>query len=159
MNLRSIVHEAIASAESVEYADIANSVLARLDPADYREALAAALPTFCRSVVVSQRTDGPVRPPKAAQKLPGSWKVQAIREGWQRRLSEVYATDEGNKRLGDFTHDDLIYQASICERQAKSKLSKAKGWKGLAALMDDHGVERVRDLPAEVLMTTLGAVA
>jgi len=159
LNLRHLVQEVVQSAQSVEYADIAAEVLGRLDRKDLRAALAQALPTYVRSVGVAQRLPGAVTPPSVAPMMPGSWKVQAIREGWQRRLSEIYATTEGNKRLGDFTYEDLLHQAEICSTQAKQKLAKAKGWRALADLLAEHEVEHVRDLPAELLMTTLGAVA
>jgi hypothetical protein len=158
-NLRHLAQEVMRTSKSADYADIAAEVLAQIPPRELRAALAQSLPTFVRTVSVSQRQPGAVRPPSPAPKMPGSWKVQAIREGWQRRLSEIYSTESGNKRLGDFTRDDLLHQSAICEQQAKQKHSKAKGWRNLADLMDAERVEVVRDLPAEILMTTLGAVA
>jgi hypothetical protein len=158
-NLRHLVQEELRTAPSVEYADLVASVLEKVGPREVRAALSQALPAFVRSVTVAQRSPGAVTPPSPAPTMPGSWKVQAIREGWQRRLSEVYATEEGNKRLGDFTFEDLTYQSDLCQSQAKAKLSKAKGWRNLADLLAAEEVEHVRDLPAEVLMKTLGAVA
>lgn len=159
LNLRHLVQEVTASATSVEWADIAADVLNRIDNDDLRAALAQALPAYIRYTAVSARAPGRVTPPSTVPGLPGSWKVQGIREGWQRRKEEIYATAEGHKRLGDFTYADLLYQSGICSRQAKQKLSKAKGWRDLADLMEAEGVATVRDLPAEMLMTTLGAVA
>ena len=166
LNLRHLVREVMASAPSVEYADIAATVIARLDPTDLRAALAQALPTYVRSIGVAQRHPGAVTPPSlhptltdASGKPRLSFKVAVIADGWQRRLSEIYATAEGNKRLGDFTYADLQYQSEICSHQAKQKLSKAKGWRKLADLMEAEDVETVRDLPAEMLMKTLGSVA
>ena len=159
LNLRHLVQEVMTSAPSVEYTDIATDVLARLDRKDIRAALAQALPTYVRSIGVAQRQAGAVTPPSTAPGLPGSWKVTAIRDHWQRRLTEIYATEEGNKRLGDFTYADLQHQSEICSRQAKQKLGKAKGWRNLADLMQSEGVETVRELPAEMLMKTLGSVA
>lgn len=163
LNLRQVVQDVTRSAESLEYTDLADAVLARLDSAEYADALRQVLPSYCRDVVSAMRAPGPVRPPAPHPTLdaraPHSWKVTAIREGWQRRLSEVYATSDGNKRLGDFTYDDLAFQAEVNQRQAKQKLAKAKGWRSLADTLRDAGVDRVRDLPAETLMHTLGAVA
>lgn len=159
LNLRAIAKDAIERAESVDYHDLANVVLAALSPEQMRDALAQALPTFVRDVAGSLRHTGPVRPPSVAPRLPGTWKQNAIRDNWQRQLSDIYATPEGNKRLGDFTRDDLLHQSNLLQTQAKQKMSKAKGWRALADLLAEHEAEHVRDLPAELLMTTLGAVA
>ena len=166
LNLRHLVQEVMASAPSVEYTDITNAVLARIDARDLKAALAQALPTYVRSVAVAQRHPGAVTPPSlhptltdASGKPRLSFKVAVIADGWQRRLSEIYATAEGNKRLGDFTVADLRYQFEICSHQAKQKLSKAKGWGKLADLMESQDAETIRDLPAEMLMKTLGSVA
>lgn len=159
LNLRQSARDVVERATNVDLPSLADALLAELTPDQYRDALAQALPTFMRDVVGSLRQTGSVHPPKTTPGLPASWKVQAIRDGWQRRLSEIYATSEGNKRLGDFTHDDLIHQADLLAEQAKQKFAKAKGWRALADVLDEHGAAHVRDLPAEVLMVTLGAVA
>ena len=164
-NLRQLVRDTIRTSKSVEYADIAHTVLAAMSSEDYRAASAAMLPSYVRAVAASERTPGPVHPPMHQPTLasvglqPESWKVTSIRNNWQARKEEIYATAHENKRLGDFTYEDLIFQSNLNQGQAKKKLAKAKGWRNLADLMRAEGVETVRELPAEMLMTTLGAVA
>ena len=157
MDLRKITREVIAQADDVSVPALTVAVAARID--DEAEALKAALPAFIRSVIVSDRSSGAVKPPTVGKSLPGSWKVNAIRDGWQRHLREVYATPDGNKRVGDMTHDDLLHLASVNEDQAKRKLGKAKGWRKLADCMTEQGVAVVRDLDAQTLMVTFGSAA
>jgi hypothetical protein len=178
-NLRHLINEVSATADDLDYDALSASVLAAISADDRVDALRQALPTFVRKTLNSNRTHGPVTPPRVEEPLPvenpvrlesvspRSWKHQAVRQaptefrdGWQRRLGEIYSTANGNKRLGDFTYDDLLYQETLNGRQAKQKLAKAKGWRKLADLVaPGTGVEKVRDLPAEVLLHTLGAVA
>lgn len=158
--LRQIIRDTLASAEDVSVDAIAQAVMAQAST-DPLPALAEALPALVREVIVASRQPGRVHPPASAgvKQLPGSWKVAAIRDGWQKRLAEVYATESGNRRVGDMTYDDLLFLADLNERQAKQKLSKAKGWRDLADLLHEQGVERVRDLDAQTLMTTFGSAA
>jgi len=164
-NLRQLVRDTIRTSESVEWDVLAEAVLAGMSPKCHRAALAAMLPSYVRAVAASERTPGPVHPPMHHPTLaavglqPESWKVTAIRNNWQARKEEIYATAHENKRLGDFTYEDLIFQSDLNQGQAKKKLAKAKGWRALADLMRAEGVQTVRELPAEMLMTTLGGVA
>jgi len=127
--LRDLAREVVDSSESVEFDDLSTALLDRLSPDDYRDALAQALPMFVRAVAHGLHKAGPVQQPPSGS---ASWKVAAIREDWQRRLGEIYSTAEGNKRLGDFTYRDLLYQSDLLQKQAKHNLARAKGWDGLA---------------------------
>lgn len=157
-NLRDLCREVVRTSVDVTYEALAGEVLRRI-PANRRgEALAIALRPFLRQVVSEMRTPGPVAaPPPPASVV--SHNVTSIRDGWQRRLLEVYSTAEGNKRLRDMTHGDLVFMAEELRKQAALKHAKAKGWMVLADALQEHGVERVGDLPAEALMQSLGAVA
>jgi hypothetical protein len=183
-NVAHLVQDLLRTADSVEYDDLAAAVMERLTPEQYEDALREILPGFCRTITRGARQSGPVRPPapipfptrlsgaaskgatrteaevrQRASLQQSSWKVTAIRDGWQKRLNEVYSTTGGNKRLGDFTYADLMHQTEINERQAEQKMQKARGWRALAQTLQEAEVEHVRDLPAEILMHTLGAVA
>lgn len=156
-SLRSVVREVVAEAESLEYGDLAQSVLATIDPAMYAAALAQALPIYVRVTSVQGRTTGPMPTPPPAGS--DSWKVQSIREDWQYRLSEIYTTAEGNKRLGDLTYADLMYMAKVRRESAEQLMAKAKGWETLARAVRKQGVQTVRNLTPEALNASLGAVA
>lgn len=156
LNLRQAVREALLTADSVEYADVAGLILASLKRDQYAAALSQTLPAFVRSVVVTQRTNS-VSPPNA-ETQPGSWKVKGIR-AWAHRLSDVYATESGNKRLADFTFDDLQFLAETCRDLAERNAASAARWERLAEAVKDAGADRVADVPEDVLADVLGAVA
>jgi hypothetical protein len=63
------------------------------------------------------------------------------------------------KFLGECTYEDLQFIAGRLDRQAEMHRSKAAGMRSLAAAMTEHDVATVRDLPAELLMNSLGAAA
>lgn len=86
----------------------------------------------------------------------GSRKGSEIRDAWQSVLESKYSTGDGWKSLGDCTYDDLQGMAAFLDKQADQKQARARGWRELAALMTDHEVQILRDLPAEVLMNALG---
>lgn len=155
MNLHDLTAAAIESSETLDYTEIADDVLAHIDPAEYPDALREALRVYARHVIVSSRKAGPVEVPKDdAPTLPASsWKTAATRAcDWQERLNEVYGTrDGGRKRLRDFTPDDLDYLADHEEKQAKRLFARASGWRALAATARAAGATVVGDLPATVL--------
>ena len=155
-SLRRLVHEVAAEATSVEYADIAADVMARLDPSLLVAALEQALPLYVRAVSVSDRGRGSIIQPPAAGP---SAKVAAIRDDWQRRLAEIYPTPKGNKRLADLTYSDLMYQAQILQASAEATLAKAKGWEKLARAVRKERAATVRDLSPEILSANLKDVA
>jgi hypothetical protein len=155
-SLRIVVREAIANSTSAEYKDIAAEVLDAIDPTLIREALRQALPHYVRDIAVRERGSGPAIIPVATGT---SAKVQAIREDWQRRLTEIYPTPTGNKRLGDLTYADLMHQAKVCQEAAEATMAKAKGWENLARAVRKGGAKTVRDLAPEVLGKTLRDVA
>lgn len=157
VNLRDLAREVSATSKSVEYEDIANQVLARLEPEEYAEALAQALPLYVRAMAVRGRTLGPMPAPPAPTSE--SWKVREIREDWQHRLLEIYATPDGNKRLGDLTYSDLLHLAEARRQSAEQLVGKAKGWENLARVVRKQRVSKVRELTPEILNANLGAVA
>jgi hypothetical protein len=159
VTIRALVRQVIARSKNLDDASLAAAVLEKLKPADYRAALEQTLPAYVRQMIVAQREPGRVRPPRQATLATAGWKVPAINDGWQRRLDEVYGGAGERKRLGDFTYDDLIHLAATTEAIAKRGLSRAKGWRDLADTLREANVATVRDLPAETLMHTLGAVA
>lgn len=158
LNLRHLVREILETAESVEYADVAAQVLAALPRNQHAAALSQALPAFVRSVVITQRGKDGVRPvpQNADASQPESWKVKGYRT-WARHLSDVYATEHGNKRLADFTFDDLQFLADTCRDLAEKNAASAARWERLAEAVKDAGVERVSELSPEDLSDLLGA--
>lgn len=87
----------------------------------------------------------------------GSRKGNEIRDAWQRVLDARYAVAGGDhKRLGDCTYNDLFFMANQLDVQSADLQSRARGFRELAMLINDYDVSTLRELPAEVLMNTLG---
>jgi hypothetical protein len=158
VKLRDLVLSTRRDRGLIEAPELASGVLDQLEPEDYRAALEQALPAFCRAVTASIRVPGPISPPAAPNAM-FSAKVAATRDWWQRRLDEDYEGADGRKLLRDFTYDDLQHLADMLDRQAREKMARARGFRSLQMALTQHGVETVGDLPAEVLMPSLGAVA
>lgn len=94
--------------------------------------------------------------PSAARR---SWGAR-YRDAWQRSLtSRVHVGDSQWKQLGDCTYADLEAIAAERNRNAEKNAAAARYYNGLRALLTEHAVDTVRDLPTEVLMDALGRAA
>lgn len=155
-NLRKLVREVTGSTTLTDPGDIAREVGRRIDEDSVRAALDEALRVFVRQIISEDRPHGFTTP---APRPGRSAKVAGIRDGWQRKLRARYATEHEWKFLADCTHEDLIFIATDLDRKAAQNQAKARSFRGLAALLTDHGVERVRDLPPAAQMTALGDAA
>jgi hypothetical protein len=161
-NLRSLVREVAANSTLRNYDDLTAEVAKRIAEDQIAEALRQALRSFVRQVVVEDRPHrtaeaSAISPPVTSSR---SSKVAGIRDGWQRHLRARYSVGGGQlERLGDCTRDQLIFIASHLDAKAEMNASKARGMRSLAAALTEQGVERVKDLPAELLMNSLGAAA
>jgi hypothetical protein len=83
-----------------------------------------------------------------------SMKVQTIRDNADKL--EAWFSDEiwvGTRRrkLGDATSAELHAAASFMRRTAENAEARAVRFEKLAGLLDEHGAEMVRQLPAEAL--------
>lgn len=98
----------------------------------------------------------PAVPPGYSAKVAG---IRAAGPGWLRE--RLYANDDprGYKFLGDATFSDLMFAAELRRDQAARTTAMAERYEALAGLLESHGVERVRDLPARVLALVGGAAA
>jgi len=179
-DLRADVKAVLESTSLTDPGEVADKVAESIPAKSLRSALRVTLRAYVRQVMAESRTlsapnfrPAPVHPTPvssgghtrsgaqsrtaAAGRSP---KVRAIRDGWQRQLdARVHVGDSEWKFLGDCTHDNLNALAAEREANADKNRAWARHYRGLAALLTEHGAETVRDLPAEVLMPALGAVA
>jgi hypothetical protein len=167
-NLRSVVRQVARNSTLRDPRQLADEVLRRIPQEELLNVLRDALLPLVREVVSADRphgvhTTGPGRSQKHSaigQPSAGSWKVGAIRDGWQEHLRARYSTEGGvYKFLGECTYEDLQFIAGRLDHQAETYRSKAAGMRVLASMLTDHEVATVRDLPAERLMVALGAAA
>lgn len=168
-NLRALVREVAATSTMNDPGDIAEEVAKRIARKDTAEALRQALRVFVRQVISEQRPhsigapSSPVTSPKFRSAGPAanrSAKVAAIRDGWQKHLRARYHVGDGQwSQLGDCGREQLDYIATFLDNQAAQKQAKARSIRRLAEAVTEHEVKRVRDLPAELLMTAFGEAA
>lgn len=160
-DLRALVRQMLRTSEQPNPDWLVEAVLARVTEADREEALRQALPSIIREAAARERMANPITPSAAMPtKARGSWKVQAIREEWQRALRNRIHVGPGDyKFLGDCTYDDLLFAASERMAIADKNAAIARSYNALAALLTEHDAKTVRDLPAEVLAPAIGCAA
>lgn len=167
---------------------IAAEVAARVVAENHAAALGQALPSYIAEYLSTERAQHPVSLPGAARgrptgpaatsfsnagtRAPGSpvpsapvarplsAKVSAVRDGWQQALGVLIHVGPGQRLpLGDCERMHLDFAAAELDEQADRCASKARAYREFGRLLDDYEVRRIRDLPAEVLLATLGAAA
>lgn len=166
-NLRELIRATMADSVVADPGVLADLVFLKIAKKDRDEALAQSLRTFVRQVFSEGRLttyidpSGRVADVQPVRVQPGrSAKVAGIREHWQRALRDPINVGAGLwKLLGDCTATDLFFVADFRREQASRNTAKAAQYDALRALLDDHSVDRVRDLPTSILAASLARVA
>ena len=161
-NLRELIRTTMADSAVADPGILADLVLTKISKKDRDEALAQSLRTFVRQVFSEGRLTTYIDPSgQVADVQPGrSAKVAGIREHWQRALRDPINVGTGVwKLLGDCTATDLFFVADFRREQASRNTAKAAQYDALRSLLDDHGVDRVRDLPTSILASSLARAA
>jgi hypothetical protein len=142
-NLKALAREVIDEDTSEDLAQIIKEVRRRIPRDVTGEALDQALAPFVHDMIRKPWRPAPPAP---------SAKVTAIREAWRRKLDEIRYTVDGDsvRRLGDMSHDDVIFVAEGLEVQARQNQARAAWMRSWATAMAEHGAARVRDLPDDV---------
>ena len=149
--LREIIREVIAQSDDLSVESLTIETLSRITAAERARLFAESVPAVVASELHNTRfACRQARPVKSVQTV-RSAKVAAIRDDWRRKLDAVYATPTGNKRLGDFSSDDLRALADTCSRMAEMNRAKAAHFAGLAELVASQGVATLRDVPDAAL--------
>ena len=144
--LREIIREVIAQSDDLSVESLTIETLSRITDAERARLFAESVPAVVASELHNTRfACRPARPGKSVQTT-RSAKVAAIRDDWRRKLDAIYATPTGNKRLGDFSSDDLRALADTCARMAEMNRVKAAHFAGLAELVASQGVATLRDV-------------
>ena len=155
-SLRRLATEVWDEMGGCEYHVLAKEMARRIRPGDREAALGEALVQWS---YLFNATVGHASPPAAGQGEGGagqrnsgrSRKVAAIRADWQRRMTRHISTADGQKAIGDCTAEDLIFNAEVLETLASANQRKAAWERRLAAAVEEHEAERVRELPDDVL--------
>lgn len=172
-SLSTLVRDVLESVTSPNPTDVTAEVLAAIPPEHQHEAFVTALHGYVRHTM--SRTRYQVRAPQTAPEdqegcgaqalnVPGgtpSRKVAAIRETWRQMLNKaipIGATGTQWKFLGDCREGDLKYAAETNREMAQRNLHRERDFLHLRSLLHQYEVDTVRELPTEVLATTLGAM-
>lgn len=91
------------------------------------------------------------RGPSPKQKPIMSAKFALINEAHLARLREIVLIDGDRKRFGDLTRGDLLTAAKTRDEMAARNLTMADKYRRVEKEMERLGVEKVSDLPADVL--------
>lgn len=163
LNLRALVREVMNTSTLRDPSSLADEVAKRIPQEHAADALRQCLRLMVRQVMSEERphstpgTPGGIGSPVSSSR---SSKVSAIRDGWQKHLRSRWHVGEGEYQfLGDCTHEDLTFISSDLDKQAEQNQAKARGMRALASALTEHNVKCVKQLPAELLMNSLGAAA
>lgn len=155
--LRHIVRDVLRNSTLADPGDIAAEVLRRIPARSTRDALEQTLRLYVRQVISEVRISSRPAPATAAN---GSWKVAAIRDGWQRRLRDpVHVGAQEWKLLADCSYEDLLAAAAERRQLAERNQAWARTYDAWAGLLVEHDVKRFGDLPADAQMQALGRAA
>ena len=150
-SLRALCRQVWEDLGGCDYHVLAKEVRRRIKAADRDAALDEALVEYSRVFALGQRPPLRKQKPGAGQQNSArSWKVQGTRQMWPQLRAHIFTRD-GQKALGKCTAADLIFHAELLEKQSRQLVRKASRERELAAALKAHKVDRVENLPDEVL--------
>jgi len=165
-SLRALIRRVLLASDAADPDTLAQLVFDAIEDTDRVEALRQALHVAVREIVRQERMQHPITGALAVAATTTkttaakSWKVAAIREGWQRTLrNRIHAGHGEWKMLADCTRDDLLHAAAERRAMAERNAVTAGCYTALAELLEAHEVKTVADLPEDVLARALGSVA
>lgn len=176
-DIRHLIREVLRSSTMADPGDVADEVMRRIPKSMVRTALVQVLRDAVRNVMGAERAkssgaqhahesqpDLPVADPEVyTPPTPNrSFKVSAIRDGWQKRLTDrIHVGDTARdwKLLKFCTYEDLLFAATERRGIADSNAAMARQYDSWARLMTEHDVATFGDLPAEALISALGRAA
>jgi hypothetical protein len=138
--------------------ELAEAVLARLgkSPRILRAALAEVLPQFLAAFTSRKRNTTISSRSRISNR---SAKVAGIREWFPRFLSETLFTEQGWRRIGECTADDLLFAASQRRKRAISEGIRANQYTRLADALKNEGVDTVAELDETTVRAALDDAA
>ena len=145
LDLKTLAREVIDQDTSEDLAQMTKELRRRIPADAIGEALDQALVPFVHAMI-RQPTSGRQQPRPSA-------KVTGIREAWRRQLDKIrYTVEDGSiRRIGDMSHDDLIFVAEGLEALAAQHQARATQIRELAGAMAEQHAGSVRDLPDDML--------
>jgi hypothetical protein len=162
-DLRKTVNDFLDATDLTDFREMAAALTKSLPARELRPALTEALAGYIANANHHRRSHNVIlcadAAPRTAQPVTRSPKVAAIAAWHQRALRDLVHVGKGdNKPLGDCTYDDLMFAATERREIARLTTVKADRYEWLAKQLHAHNVDRVADLPSDVL-TDMEAVA
>jgi hypothetical protein len=155
-SLQDLIREVCGDSSAPDPATLAKEVEQRIEEDQRADALSQALPILVQHAISRSRSGftippgGPCTGDAHGITAAGgpSRKVAAIREAWQRVLLDRISTGPNDwKHLGDCTAADLAYAEALRRAHAEANIAAADRLAELQALLRQHGVATVRELP------------
>lgn len=165
-DIRALIIEVDAATECPRTSVIAAKVLEAIPPQHYRDALAALLPIAVTQVLSQRRPrislGGQNGLDTQVDEAAGAFvsrKVAQINSyDWRKALHCTIVTAYGKQRLGECSVADLEYTAAYRDQLADANRAQADNYRGLAKILIEHGVDKVRQLPEAVLAQVLPGI-
>lgn len=155
-DLQDLIREVCRDSSAPDPATLAKEVEQRIEIDQRAAALSQALPILVQHAISRSRSGFTIPP---GGQLAGdahgsiaaggtSRKVAAIRDAWARVLLDRISTGPNDwKHLGDCTGADLAYAEALRRAHAVANTAAADRLAELQALLRQHGVATVRELP------------
>ncbi len=146
-DLRATVREVLDSTRIADPGLLADEVVRQIPKSAVADVLRITLREYVRVVIGQERMKAPAAP------TPQQQQTKATRiNHWSRVLNRRECVAEGVWKLfADLTRDDLLALAEGRRQQAQQLAAKADHYDRMAKLVEQHHVERVGDLPEDVL--------
>lgn len=155
-DLRARVHHVLRESTSSDPRTLAAEVVAALDGPQAFAALVQALPPFIRQQISADRAHrwstvaSSAQPQESPAPTPNSWRISAVQEYAALLRERVYGAD-GWKELGACTAVDLNFMVRERRLRAQQLENSAQRYRRLAALLEEHHVVKVAELPGAAL--------
>lgn len=150
IEIRKLIREVLSETRGeTTVLDRAEIVRTRISDEDAEQVLMAGLVELVRQEISATRSRGGSTSARSA-KVAG---IRRIGEEWKRQLDALYTVAGAGHRkpLADLTRDDLLFNIANREQAAAATLAEAKRLRVLHDLVAEHDVDRVGDLPTDVL--------
>lgn len=149
-SLRDAVFNVLDTSDLTDFAEIAAKVAENVPAKELRTALGECLVSYVRMTCSQRRMANPIL--HTGQQSARSPKVAAIRDAHAAWLRELIAVDGGQKFLGECTYMDLMFAAEKRRKHAAETAAQARRFEEIAALLQEHAVETVAELPPSALL-------
>lgn len=158
-----LVRDVIRTSNSADPKIIAEQIVGLVPAGSVGEAFREILAEYVRVAVTRARVGSAVVAPQGMREHAAGTstsRASMVRTGWRRALRDRVHVAAGTfKFLADCTADDLTFAEGELSEMAARTAAKAEFYGTLRKLLEHHDVERVEELPGDVLADFLTGAA